>query len=226
MTDKWVLRAGVIATVTFWGALFMFAALYPGYTHFHKAISELSAFGAPNALAWNLIGFIIPGILLAVCGSGITRRVDGRRTSLYWLLILSGLGFSGAGVFPAVMQDGSPAMELAWTMGHVIMSFVSGFPWVIASALLVLHVGSSRCTISCTSTYSTKSLGFFINSVFSRMWPAAALQLPHLVFMRWRKYAFTETLHPSTAQRIFPACPWCQNANPGNHYQQIRSAPY
>lgn len=143
MTDKLALRAGVIATLTFWGALYMFAALYPGYTHFHKAISELGAFGAPNALAWNLVGFIIPGILLAVCGSGIAMRVDGRQTSLYWLLILSGLGFSGAGVFPAVMQDGSPSMESAWTMGHVVMSFVSGFPWVFASAILVLHVRRS-----------------------------------------------------------------------------------
>lgn len=136
-------NAGVVATVTFWGALFAFAAIHPGYTHSHKAISELGAFGAPNALAWNLVGFIIPGNLLAVCGSRIAIRVDGRRTSLYWLLILSGLGFSGAGVFPAVMQDGSPSMDSAWTMGHVIMSFVSGLPWIIASAILVLHVKRS-----------------------------------------------------------------------------------
>ena len=143
MTEKLVSRAGVLANVIFWGALFAFAALYPGYTHSHKAISELGAFGAPNALAWNLVGFIIPGILLALCGSAIAIRVDGQRTALYWLLILSGLGFSGAGIFPAEMRDGSPAMDSAWTMGHIIMSFVSGIPWIIASAILVQHVKRS-----------------------------------------------------------------------------------
>lgn len=117
--------------------------MYPGYTHFHKAISELGAFGAPHALAWNLLGFIIPGILLAISGGAIAIRVDGGRTALYWLLILSGLGFSGAGVFPAVMEDGSPSMESGWTQAHVIMSFVSGLPWVFASAILVLHVKRS-----------------------------------------------------------------------------------
>lgn len=143
LTEKLVPRAGVIATLIFWSALLVFASLYPGYTHFHKAISELGAFGAPNALAWNLIGFIIPGILLAVCGSRIAIRVDDRRTSLYWLLILSGLGFAGAGIFPAEMKDGSPFMASAWTRAHIIMSFVSGFPWVVASAILVLHVKRS-----------------------------------------------------------------------------------
>ena len=143
LTEKLVSRSGVIATAIFWCALFVFASLYPGYTHFHKAISELGAFGAPNAIAWNLIGFIIPGILLAIYGGKIAIRVDGRRTSLYWLLILSGLGFSGAGIFPAEMKDGSPLMASAWTMAHVIMSFVSGFPWIVASAILVLHVKRS-----------------------------------------------------------------------------------
>ena len=144
MTDKLISKAGVVAALIFWSALFAFASLYPGYTHFHKAISELGAFGAPNALAWNLIGFIFPGILLAVCGSKIAIRVDGRRTSLYWLLVLSGLGFSGAGVFPAVMQDGSPLMESTWTMAHVMMSFVSGLPWIVASVVLVFHVKRSE----------------------------------------------------------------------------------
>lgn len=153
MSDKMISSAGIVAAAVFWSALFIFAALRPDYTHFHKAISELGAFGAPNALAWNLIGFIAPGVLLAVCGAGIAMRVDGRRTSLYWLLIVSGLGFSGTGVFPTLMQDGSPSLESAWTIGHVLMTLVSGFPWLIASVILVLHVRRSphwqRLTAAC-----------------------------------------------------------------------------
>ncbi len=140
MTGKHSLRFGIAATAIFWIALVVFAAIYPDYTHSHKAISELGAFAAPNALAWNLIGFIIPGLLLALCGAGIALRVDGRKTALFWLLVISGLGFAGTGIIPAEMANGSPRMESPWTTGHVLMTFVSGLPWLVASVLLVSHV--------------------------------------------------------------------------------------
>lgn len=177
MSDKLISAAGVLASVVFWSALFAFAALHPDYTHFHKAISELGAFGAPNAIAWNLIGFIVPGILLAVCGGGIAMQVDGRRTPLYWLLIISGLGFSGTGVIPTVMQDGSPVLESAWTMGHIVMTFISGFPWIIATVILVLHVKRStawrQLTLTCLvlSVFAIASL--FVN-ILSRGLPFLA----------------------------------------------------
>ena len=176
MTHKLISTAGVLAMVVFWGALFVFAAMYPGYTHFHKAISELGAFGAPNAIAWNLIGFIIPGILLAVCGAGVAIQIDGRRTSLYWLLIVSGLGFSGTGMIPAEMQDGSPFMESAWTIGHIVMTFASGFPWVIATVILVLHVKRSSYWEKLTTICSGLSF-FAIASLFLNI---AASELPYL----------------------------------------------
>jgi hypothetical protein len=47
-----------------------------------------------------------------------------------------------------------------------------------------LCVGSSKCSISYTTTYSTRSLGFFTSSVLSRIWSARWFQLPHLVFIR------------------------------------------
>jgi hypothetical membrane protein len=131
--------AGIVAPLIFWPALVGFAAAYPGYTHAHKAISELGAFGAPHALAWNLVGFLTPGLLLAVCGAGLARSIDvqGRRTALYWLLVLSGVGFAGAGVFPVEMRDGSPFMGSPFTMGHVVMTFLSGIPWTIAAFLAI-----------------------------------------------------------------------------------------
>ena len=38
MTERVAGAAGIAAVVTFWTALFAFAAAYPGYTHSHKAI--------------------------------------------------------------------------------------------------------------------------------------------------------------------------------------------
>jgi hypothetical membrane protein len=132
--------AGIVGAGIFWTAPFTFAATYPGYSHLTKAISELGAFGAPHALAWNLIGFIVPGLLLAVCGAGVALAIDGRRTRLFWLLVGSGLGFAGTGIFPIEMHNSSPVMSSPWTSGHILMTFVSGIPWVIAAFVLVGHV--------------------------------------------------------------------------------------
>lgn len=169
MTGKRNLLAAVAATGIFWVALLVFAALYPGYTHFNKAISELGAFGAPHALAWNVIGFITPGILLAIAGGGIALLLDGRRTVLFWLLVLSGLGFSGTGIIPAEMSDGSPLMESAWTGGHILMTFVSGLPWIIASVVLVTHVRRNpawrHLTTICTVLGVCAVAGLSINIV-------------------------------------------------------------
>jgi len=134
-------RAAVAAALVFWPALFAFAAAYPGYSHSTRAISELGAFGAPHALAWNLIGFVVPGLLLAYCGAGVALAIDGRRRSLFWLLVISGLAFAGAGVCPAEMRHGVPIMQSGWTAAHLVMISASGVPWVIGALVLI---GSAR----------------------------------------------------------------------------------
>ncbi len=136
MSDKIPLITGALAGAIFWCALLMFGALRPEYSHFNQAVSELGFFGAPNALAWNLIGFITPGVLVSICGATIALKLGKRRDSLYWLFVISGLGFAGAGALPAEMPNGSPDMESYWTIGHLLMTFVSAIPWVIAAFLL------------------------------------------------------------------------------------------
>lgn len=131
------------AALVFWPALFLFAALYPGYSHSTRAISSLGAFGAPHALFWNLLGFVIPGLLLAASGARIALAIDGRKTVVFWLLILSALGFAGAGVFPAEMAHGVPIMQSPWTAAHIVMITASGFPWLVTALLLVRRTRSN-----------------------------------------------------------------------------------
>ena len=139
MTERQAGLAGILAFLAFWTALFAFAAARSDYAHSTKAISELGVIGAPHALAWNLIGFIVPGVLLALCGAGLATAIDGKRSLLWWLLVASGLGFAGTGIFPAEMHNGSPLMQSPLTIGHVLATFVSAFPWMIAAFLLVLR---------------------------------------------------------------------------------------
>ena len=99
---------GIVAFVAFWAALAGFGAAHPDYSHSTKAISELGVIGAPHALAWNILGFMVPGVLLAICGSGLALSIDEKKGLLWWTLILSGVGFAGTGLIPAEMHNGSP----------------------------------------------------------------------------------------------------------------------
>jgi hypothetical membrane protein len=130
---------GIAAAVICWSALLVFGALRPSYSHTANAVSELGALGSPLALPWNLIGFITPGILLAIAGGAVAASVAAkpRRTVAFWLLVISGLGFAGTGLSPAVMEGGVALVTSPLTKGHFIMSLIHGVAWLIAALLLV-----------------------------------------------------------------------------------------
>jgi len=131
---------GVLAAAVFWTALVAFGIVRADYNQFTKAVSELGAMGAPHALAWNVLGFIVPGLLLAACGAAIGTVVDGRGGALWWLLTGSGVAFAGTGVFPAVMQNGSPVMQAPSTAGHVVMLLLSSVLWLVAIGVLLRRI--------------------------------------------------------------------------------------
>lgn len=146
-------RTGLAAAGLFAGALGVFAALDPTYSHLTNAVSELGAVGAPNQLAWNLIGFIAVGLLLAAFGRGLGREIT--TPSAGGLLILFGLAFAATAI-PADMSDlGSPgstahivasqAVLLLWALALVRLLFVRragpALRWIAAVAL-ALAVGA------------------------------------------------------------------------------------
>ncbi len=126
----------VLAAIIFWIALVAFGTMRSDYSHLTRAVSELGAVGAPHALAWNVLGFIVPGLLLAAGGVAIGTVVDGRRGALRWLLAGSGVAFAATGVFPAVMHDGAPVMQAPSTVGHVVMLLLSSVFWLVAIGVL------------------------------------------------------------------------------------------
>jgi hypothetical membrane protein len=136
----WV--CSMLAATVFWTALVAFGILRADYSQLTKAVSELGAVGAPYALAWNVLGFTVPGLLLAACGIAIGTVVDGRGGALRWLLTGSGIAFAGTGVFPAVMHYGSPVMQAPSTVGHVAMMLLSSVLWLMAIGVLLRKI---RC---------------------------------------------------------------------------------
>jgi hypothetical membrane protein len=120
----------MLAPVVFGGAMLIFAAIRADYSHLTDAVSELGARGAPNALAWNLIGFVAVGLLIVALSWGLFKGTGSRAALVF--VGLSGLGFAGTGVFPADMAD----LTAPGSRAHILMSLIS-FGAFVPGALLL-----------------------------------------------------------------------------------------
>jgi hypothetical membrane protein len=109
----------LLAPALFAICLVVFGALRPDYSHLTDAVSGLGARGAPNAEAWNLLGFVTVGLLITAFSWGLFRGTGSLSALLF--VGLSGLGFAGTGVFPADMSDLSSPSSRA----HILMSLIS-----------------------------------------------------------------------------------------------------
>ena len=129
----WALAAPA-AAVLFTGSLLGFAAARTdGYAHGTKAVSELGAVGAPHAAAFNVLAFVVPGILVVVLAAVIRRAAgpQGVRTGPV-LLAGSGLALVVAGVFPVDMAHRGSAGSTAHTAGAMLtgVCWAAGLFWL------------------------------------------------------------------------------------------------
>jgi hypothetical membrane protein len=132
---------GITAWVLFWAASVALAAFRPSYSHVVNTISELGAVGTSHATAWNVLGFIIPGVLLAIAGATIARTANPEptlsRTLATVLLAISGVAIAAQGVMPAEMVNGVADVTSPLTRGHFISSLISGAAWALGALSLV-----------------------------------------------------------------------------------------
>jgi hypothetical protein len=66
-----------------------------------------------------------------------SRRLPNGSPSVFWLFVISGLGFAGTGLSPAEMENGVALVTSPFTKGHFIMSLIHGIAWFIAALLLI-----------------------------------------------------------------------------------------
>ncbi len=118
---------GPAAAAIFAGSVIGFASLrHDGYTHATKAVSELGAIGAENALAFNVLGFVVPGALVIILAIACGRAFGSRFGA--FCLALSGVAHAAAGVFPADMAH----REGQATLLHAAAAIISGLAFAIA----------------------------------------------------------------------------------------------
>jgi hypothetical protein len=130
---KYLVRfAGPAAAAIFFVALFGFGAGLEGYLQSMFPVALLGARGFPNATAFNLIAFVLPGMLAGVVTLELRQRLPGHAG---WplrigaqLVFLSALGFIAMGLLPLDPQDleghGSRLHGTAWMLWCV--SFIAG----------------------------------------------------------------------------------------------------
>ena len=92
---------GLLSVFILITALLVFGYLNNEFSFVHNFISKLGAKGEPNALWFNLVGFVTVGILLSVFGFNYGKLLNDKLLAI--LLSLFGLGFAFTAI-PIDMQ--------------------------------------------------------------------------------------------------------------------------
>lgn len=124
--------AGLAAAVVFAAAVLGFGAALHGYSQVWHPVAVLGAQGVPRALAFNLLGFVVPGLLAAAVALQLRRHLP---QAAGWplrvgvqLALLAALGFIALGLLPLDPADlhnrASSLHATAWMLWWV--AFVPG----------------------------------------------------------------------------------------------------
>lgn len=119
MTNKQYAIIGISAPTLFWITYLVMSNLRPEYSFLTKAVSELGSLDAPNKWSWNVLGYILPGILIAIYSFGLYKNItpDGGNRIPLIAFILSGLFMSLSGVFPGDFENRQSTTMLLHTVG-------------------------------------------------------------------------------------------------------------
>jgi hypothetical protein len=130
---RWAALIGPLSGLWFAGALAFFAARVPGYAHAMHPPALLGASGMPDAFAWNLFGFVVPGTLAAVALHGVYAALraggaGGLARVGATLLLLSALAFGAQGLVPLRLGQ---ALDAGLARIHIVLWMLW---WLAASA--------------------------------------------------------------------------------------------
>jgi hypothetical protein len=128
-----------LAVLLFAAALVLFGVASSDFSHLRHPLALLGARGEPHALAFNVIGFVVPGLLLAWRATVWRSRQAGASWALrigLQLLLLSALAFAAQGLLPLdpthLLAPASRLHAIAWTAWWV--AFVPGALLVAAAS--------------------------------------------------------------------------------------------
>jgi hypothetical membrane protein len=130
---------GMVAPLWFAASYFLVSSLRNDYRHFNMAISELGTVGAPNALLWNVLGYILPGAAIAYLGwvSQSLLPVSRLRFVVAGSIAMSGVMMLVSGVFPGDFENRTSATMIIHTAASILsylFFLIGGFGLALISA--------------------------------------------------------------------------------------------
>ncbi len=189
--NRVVRHAGLAAAVLFAATVAGFGAALEGYLQSQYPVALLGATGFPRALAFNLLAFVMPGMLAGVVALDLRRRLPG---DAGWplrigaqLVFLSALAFIAMGLLPLdprdLESDASRLHGTAWMLWNV--AFIPGA--ALLGASLRSRRGWSRFAKICLVAAASLALASFVLAEFM---PAGVAQRIALsVWFAWFAYA-------------------------------------
>ncbi len=193
MKKKTFAIIGISSAVIFWIAYFLMSSLRPDYSLFTKAISELGSVDAPYKWIWNVFGYIIPGVLIAIYSVGLYRNVAIAKTSRLPLfgIALSGIFMSLSGIFPGDFDDRESFTMLMHTIGSIgsyIFFLIGAFTYPKLMNKTAYWKRAKAPTL--TLTFLTIIFGAW-SFVFPNI-PAAGQRIVFLLYFLWIAYTATK----------------------------------
>lgn len=135
-------HAGLVAGAAFAAGAFFFGAGLEGYSHRVHPLGLLGAQGIPHALAFNIVGFGVPGLIAAWVGWRLRERfaAEGGWTARIgaWLVVLSALAFAAQGLLRLDPQD----LESTASRLHGVAWMLWWLAFTPGAALLALGLRS------------------------------------------------------------------------------------
>lgn len=132
-------HGAVIAALCFLVVLLVFADALEGYSHRIHPVAVLGGRTIPSAWAFNLFGFILPGLLVAWQGWRLREALDHASRPVQWparvgaqLLQLSALAFAAQGVLPLDLAD----LDSAASARHAAAWMIWWLAFAVGGALL------------------------------------------------------------------------------------------
>ncbi|GAB1596329.1 DUF998 domain-containing protein [Lysobacter claricitrinus] len=125
------LAAALVAALLFAVSVAGFGALYEGFSNLRHPVAALGASGVPHALAFNMLAFVVPGLLAVFALQALRARMGQARFVArlgVQSMTIAALAFAAFGLLPLDSSDllaaASRAHAATWTLWWV--AFVAG----------------------------------------------------------------------------------------------------
>lgn len=131
---------GCLAPILFVATYILMSWSREDYSMYYKAVSELGSIDAHNAWIWNVMGYGVPGLLVAAFSIGLFRDVQANPSR--WPLvggIGSGVMMTVSAIFPGDFDDRQSTTMLLHTIG----SFGSYAFYLLAAFTYPRHMKAS-----------------------------------------------------------------------------------